>query len=94
MLWFTEDTDRVLIAEPPTKPPDKSDLQKLREEAGVSQSELADALGVSQPFVSQCERGVRQLPGEYAVAWFQALKDGIRRRRRDRAKIRSILEAR
>ncbi len=36
-------------------------LKKAREKAGVTQVELAEALGQSQSFVSKCERGERRL---------------------------------
>jgi len=36
-------------------------LRKARREAGMTQVELAEALGQSQSFVSKCERGERRL---------------------------------
>lgn len=36
-------------------------LRELREAAGLSQTELADLLGVSQSFVTKYERGDRRL---------------------------------
>lgn len=36
-------------------------LKRARENAGITQVELAEALGQSQSFVSKCERGERRL---------------------------------
>lgn len=36
-------------------------LRSVREEAGVSQKELVDALGVDQTIVSKYEHGIRRL---------------------------------
>lgn len=36
-------------------------LKRTREKAGITQVELAEALGQSQSFVSKCERGERRL---------------------------------
>lgn len=36
-------------------------LKKAREEAGLSQVQLADRLGQTQTFISKCERGERRL---------------------------------
>ena len=36
-------------------------LKNAREDAGVTQVELAETLGQSQSFVSKCERGERRL---------------------------------
>ena len=33
-------------------------LRKRRQRLGMTQKELAEALGVTQPFVSRCERGI------------------------------------
>lgn len=42
-------------------------LQRLRREKGVTQAELAELLGVSQPIVSDYERGELRLHGELIV---------------------------
>lgn len=92
MLWFDEEEPPPVVIPKPTKrPSDMTDLQRMREEAGVSQTDLADALGVSQSFLSKCERGVKHLPDKYAVPWFQALNDLRAERIRDRKLIREIL---
>jgi len=36
-------------------------IKELRLEKGMSQSELADAIGIARPYLSQLERGDRQL---------------------------------
>ena len=36
-------------------------LRKTREQAGITQLELAERLGETQSFVSKCERGERRL---------------------------------
>ena len=48
-------------------------LIDLRRAAGVSQTELADRLGKSQPWVSYAERGVRRLDVIEFYAWVRAL---------------------
>ncbi len=37
-------------------------LRIAREKAGISQADLARALGVGQPFVHRIERGIKPLP--------------------------------
>ena len=48
-------------------------LRKAREQAGLTQDELADRLGESQSFVSKCERGERRLDIVELHAFCQAL---------------------
>lgn len=48
-------------------------LRKAREKAGLTQEEIASRLGVTQSFVSKCERGERRLDLIEARAWSQAL---------------------
>jgi len=36
-------------------------LYETREKAGITQEELAERLGVTQSFVSKCERGERRI---------------------------------
>lgn len=36
-------------------------LRETREKAGITQNQLADSLGVTQSFVSKCERGERRV---------------------------------
>lgn len=60
---------RRIPPETPMKPSDLSNkyelLQRLliqaREDAGMSQQEVADRLGRHQTFVSKCERGERRI---------------------------------
>lgn len=42
-------------------------LQRLRREKGITQAEMAELLGVSQPIVSDYERGELRLHGELIV---------------------------
>jgi len=42
-------------------------LARLRKERGITQQELAERLGVSQPIVSDYERGALRLHGELIV---------------------------
>jgi transcriptional regulator with XRE-family HTH domain len=53
-----------------------AELRTAREEAGVTQEQLADALGEHQTFISKVERGVRRLDVVELRRWLQAL--GIR----------------
>lgn len=48
-------------------------LRKAREKAGLTQEEIASRLGVTQSFVSKCERGERRLDLIEVRAWSQAL---------------------
>lgn len=43
-----------------------ANLKHLREEKGLSQKELADAVHVSQPMIAQIERGTKTLTVELA----------------------------
>lgn len=36
-------------------------IRKAREESGLTQQQLAEKLGVTQSFISKCERGERRL---------------------------------
>lgn len=37
------------------------ELRQKREELGITQEELAERLGVTQSFISKCERGERRI---------------------------------
>lgn len=41
------------------------DLKAFRKANNISQVELAEYLGVGQPFISQIEKGIRPIPQEY-----------------------------
>ena len=44
---------------------DMIDLKLFRKANKITQSELADYLGIGQPFISQIEKGGRPIPSEY-----------------------------
>jgi transcriptional regulator with XRE-family HTH domain len=48
-------------------------LRKLREEKGLTQQAVAAKLGVTQTFISKCERGERRLDVVELRAWCNAL---------------------
>jgi len=48
-------------------------LKSIREEAGVTQSQLAERLGETQTFVSKCERGERRMDIIELKSWCEAL---------------------
>lgn len=48
-------------------------LRGAREEVGVSQTKLAEALGVTQTFISKCERGERRLDVVELHKWCRCL---------------------
>jgi transcriptional regulator with XRE-family HTH domain len=50
-----------------------AELRSLRSGAGVSQLDLAEALGQPQSYVSKCERGARRLDVIELRAWVAAL---------------------
>ena len=50
-----------------------SELRKARTAAGVSQVQLAEALGQLQTYISKCERGDRRLDVVELRAWVIAL---------------------
>jgi transcriptional regulator with XRE-family HTH domain len=52
------------------------ELRALRENLGVTQEQLADALGLHQTFVSKVERGVRRLDVVELRLWVRVL--GVR----------------
>ena len=49
-------------------------LREAREDARVTQEQLAEQLGTTQSFVSKCERGERRLDIVELRAWCKALK--------------------
>lgn len=53
-------------------------LRKFREENGITQATLASRLGVTQSFVSKCERGERRLDVVELRAWCRALGISLR----------------
>jgi transcriptional regulator with XRE-family HTH domain len=48
-------------------------LRAVREEAGLTQGDVASRLGATQSFVSKCERGERRLDVVELRAWCTAL---------------------
>lgn len=48
-------------------------LRKTRQEAGLTQEVVAAKLGVTQTFISKCERGERRLDVIELRAWCSAL---------------------
>lgn len=48
-------------------------LRKVREDLGVTQTQLADLLEATQTFVSKCERGERRLDVIELRQWCTAL---------------------
>lgn len=48
-------------------------LRTARERAGLTQEDIASRLGVTQSFVSKCERGERRLDLIEMRAWSRAL---------------------
>ena len=50
-----------------------NNLKKLRKQAGISQSTLASALGVSQGAVAHYEKGIRRLNVDSAKKVIEAL---------------------
>ena len=48
-------------------------LRAARENAGLTQEEVADRLGESQSFVSKCERGERRLDVVELRSWCSVL---------------------
>ena len=53
-------------------------LRELRLQAGVTQVQLADALGIVQQSVAAVEGGLRPLPAGRSEAWRRALRVGRR----------------
>jgi Zn-dependent peptidase ImmA (M78 family)/DNA-binding XRE family transcriptional regulator len=51
---------------------DRSLLETARVAAGLTQGSLAKALGKTQPFISQVERGERDLPSDLLPRWAEA----------------------
>lgn len=49
-------------------------LRTVREEAGLTQGDVASRLGETQSFVSKCERGERRLDVVELRAWCAALE--------------------
>lgn len=59
---FSEDYDRFLAL-----------LREAREDAGVTQQELAERLGTDQSTISKCERGERRIDVIELRRWCRAL---------------------
>ena len=53
------------------------ELRAVREEAGVSQVELAKRINQDQSFVSKCEGGIRRLDVVELKQWTDALGIGL-----------------
>jgi transcriptional regulator with XRE-family HTH domain len=51
-----------------------AELRDAREQAGLTQVQLAEKLGVDQTFVSKGERGVRRLDIVELRGWLQAMR--------------------
>jgi DNA-binding transcriptional regulator YiaG len=49
--------------------------ERLRQAAGLSQGELADAIGVTPACVSRWEAGIRRPRGDAAVRYARALRE-------------------
>jgi transcriptional regulator with XRE-family HTH domain len=47
----------------------RNQLKAMRESAGMTQNQLADAIGVTQSFVSKIERGERYVDVLFFMAW-------------------------
>lgn len=56
------------------------DLRTLREACGVTMGELASAAGLLVPFVSDVERGVRDINAAEVGLWVAALARIVRER--------------
>lgn len=52
--------------------PTNTDLRELRIAAGLTQSQLADRLGLKQNTVSQYEKGNRKVDADTLAAWVEA----------------------
>lgn len=68
------------------------DIRKAREEFHASQAELARALGVSQPFISQVEAGDRPLPESRLADFRLWVNELSEKRERDLVVMRECLE--
>lgn len=72
--------ETALAAKRKSQPSDTTDqaigqrLAEMRRERGITQAELAEALGVSQPVVSDYERGALRLHGEQIAKLAALLK--------------------
>ncbi|MFJ7069866.1 helix-turn-helix domain-containing protein [Streptomyces sp. NPDC101115] len=53
--------------------PEPDERRQIREAAGLSQQEIADALGVSRSAIAQWEQGVRYPRERYRAAYAEAL---------------------
>lgn len=73
MLDTTTERVRALLRAPADLPePDR--LRSLRESAGISQQELATALGVTRAAVSHWENGTRSPRGEMRHRYVSAIR--------------------
>ncbi len=54
-----------------------ANLKKIRKEKGVSQEELANDLGFSQPYVAKCESGTVNCSISHIVAIAKRLKVSV-----------------
>jgi transcriptional regulator with XRE-family HTH domain len=52
-------------------------LRRFRDELGLTQVDLAARLGVTQTFVSKCERGERRLDVVELKIWCDALETSL-----------------
>ncbi len=47
-------------------------LRRLRQDAGLTQIDLADRLNISQSYISKIERGFTRIPADEAIEWASA----------------------
>lgn len=73
MLDTTTERVRALLRAP-VDLPEPAERRSLREAAGVSQQELADALGVTRAAISHWETGTRSPRGELRRRYVSAIR--------------------
>ena len=73
MLDTTTERVRALL-DRPVDLPEPAELRSLREAAGLSQQELADAMGVTRAAISHWETGVRSPRGEMRHRYMSAVR--------------------
>ena len=73
MLDTTTERVRALLRAPADLP-EPAERRSLRETAGVSQQQLADALGVTRAAISHWETGTRSPRGELRHRYVSAIR--------------------